>query len=116
MTRTLLEQTGLGLTKLALQPASGQVANSGANTLLTPAPGRRLRVFYAAYNPLNDVMAYFRFGAAGSAWLRNDILAHAVIAKDFGDFRYLEGADDEALVLVLSAAVVTNWNCFYLEV
>ena len=98
-----------------LTPASGQVSGSGNNTLITPASGKRVRVYYAAYNPLLAVEAAFRFAAAGALWLRNNVTANSVIAKDFGDFRYVQGAVDEVLILNLSLAVSTNWSCFYVE-
>mgnify|MGYP001573983118 CR=1 FL=1 len=96
--------------------ASGQVSASGNNTLVTPASGKKLRLFYVSYNPLLAIEAAFRFGASGSLWLRNNITANSVIAKDFGAFRSLEGAVDQALLLNLSLAVSTNWNVFYVEV
>lgn len=99
----------------ALTPASGQVSSSGNNTLLTPTSGKRLRVYYASYNPLTAVEAAFRFGAAGTLWLRNNITANSVISKDFGDLRYLQGAVNEAVLLNLSLAVNVNWNVFYVE-
>ena len=100
----------------ALTPASGQVTTLGNNTLLTPASGKKLRIYYVSYNPLVAVEAAFRFGAAGALWLRNNITANSVIAKDCGDLRYLEGAVDEVLILNLSLGVAVNWNVFYLEV
>ena len=100
----------------ALTPASGQVSSSGNNTLITPTSGKKLRVFYASYNPLLAVEAAFRFGAAGTLWLRNNITANSVVAKDFGDLRYLEGAVDQVLILNLSLAITTNWTVLYVEV
>lgn len=95
--------------------ASGQTAAAGNTTLVTPGAGNRLRISYVSYNPAAAVEAAFRFGAAGPLWLRNNITANSVVAKDFGDYRYLEGGADEALILNLSAAVATNWTCFYIE-
>ena len=100
----------------ALLSASGQVGSEGNNTLLTPVGGKKLRVYYLSYNPLEDVTAGFRFGAAGGLFLYNAVFDHAIVAKDYGDFRYLEGAVDEPLVLNLSGAIATNWNCNYVEV
>lgn len=99
----------------ALTIASGQVAGLGNNTLITPTAGKRLRVYYAAYNATVAVEAAFRFGATGTLWLRNNITANSVIAKDFGDFRFVQGAIDEVLILNLSLALATNWNIFYVE-
>lgn len=44
------------------------------------------------------------FGTGGTLWLRNTTTARSVIAEDFGDFRYVQGAADEGLYLNLSAA------------
>ena len=100
----------------ALTPQSGQATASGNNTLITPTSGKALRIFYAAYNPLASVEAAFRFGAAGTLWLRNNLVANSVVSKDFGDLRYLQGAVDEALILNLSLAASVNWTVFYKEV
>ena len=104
--------TGIGL----LTSVSGQVSGSGNNTLITPTSGKALRIFYASYNPLVAVEAAFRFGASGGLWLRNNITANSVIAKDFGDLKYVQGAVNEVLILNLSLAVAVNWNVFYQEV
>lgn len=104
--------TGVGV----LTSASGQASGSGNNTVVTPSSGKRLRIYYLSYNPLAAVEAAYRFGAAGTLFLRNNVTANSVIAKDFGDLRYLQGAVDEALILNLSSAVTTNWNAFYQEV
>ena len=100
----------------ALLSTSGQVEAQGNNTLLTPTAGKKLRIYYLSYNPLLAVEAAFRFGATGGLLLRNSVTANSVIAKDFGDFRYLEGAVDEALILNLSLGVAVNWNVTYVEV
>lgn len=96
--------------------ASGQVNGSGNNTLITPAAGKKIRLFYSSYNPLLAVEAAFRFGAAGDLFLRNNVLANSVVAKEFGFSRYKEGAIDEALILNLSLGVNVIWNAFYSEV
>ena len=103
--------TGVG----ALTYASGQTSTSGNTTLLTPASGKLIRVYYASYNPLLAVEAAFRFGATGTLWLRNNITANSVIAKDFGDFRFVQGTVGEVLILNLSLGVATNWNIMYVE-
>ena len=113
---TVQAVTGPFQTSGALIPSSGQVNGAGNNTLITPSSGKKLRVFYASYNPLLAVEAAFRFGAAGTLFLRNNILANSVIAKDLGDFKYLEGAVGDALLLNLSLAVNTNWTVFYQEI
>ena len=100
----------------ALNYASGQVNGLGNNTLITPASGKKIRIYYLNYNPLLAVEAGFRFGAAGTLLLRANVIANSVIAKDYGDFKYVEGAVDEALILNLSLAVNVIWNVFYLEI
>lgn len=101
---------------VSLTAASGSVAVSGNNTLITPTAGKALRVYYASYNPALAVEAAFRFGAAGTLWLRNSVTANSVVAKDFNALRYLQGGVDAVLFLNLSAAVTTLWNCFYEEI
>ena len=100
----------------ALSYGSGQVNGLGNNTCITPAAGKKIRVYYLNYNPLLAVEAGFRFGATGTLILRANVIANSVIAKDCGDFRYVEGAVDEALILNLSLAVNVIWNAFYLEI
>lgn len=101
--------------KISLTPRSGSVSGLGNNTLLTPAAGKKLRLAYASYNPALAVEAGFRFGAAGPLFLRNSVSAGSVIAKDFGDMRYTEGAVDDSLILNLSIGVATIWNALYQE-
>ena len=101
---------------VALTPASGQVSNIGNNILITPKLGMSLRMYYVSYNPLLDVEAAFRFGATGPLFLRNNIVAKSVIAKDFSAARYIQGNINEDFILNLSIAVSTIWNAFYVEV
>lgn len=101
---------------LALTTASGSASGSGNNTVITPASGKRLQVRYLSYNPVTAVECAFRFGTTGSLFFRNAVPAGAIVAKDFGDHRCLTGAVDEVLILNLSAAVATIWNCFYNEI
>ena len=61
------------------------------------------------------IAATVRFGAAGPLFLRNSVGAGAVIAKDFGDMRYLEGAVDESLFLNMVVGVACIWNAIYTE-
>lgn len=96
--------------------ASGQSSLSGNNSIVVPQSGKKLRIYYASYNPSVGVTAAFRFGASGPLWLQNTVTADSVIAKDFGDLRYSEGAIDESLFLNLSDSVPTKWNVFYVEV
>lgn len=107
----------VSVAKLKLTPVSGSVSSSGNNTVLTPTSGKKLRIYYLSYNPANPVDIAFRFGAAGPLFLRNNIVqGGSIIAKDFGDARYVEGAVDETLVLNLSSAVTAIWNAFYVEI
>ena len=101
---------------LTLTAVSGQTSASGNTTLITPTTGKSLRLSYVSYNPASAVECAFRFGAAGDLFLRNSVVANGIVAKDFGDLRYVEGAVNEALVLNLSSSVTTTWNCFYTEV
>lgn len=99
-----------------LMPASGSVSSAGNNACVTPASGKRLRVYYAAYNNSGAVEAAFRFGASGPLFLRNNlVMAGSIIMKEFGT-KYVEGGIDEPLYLNLSGAVATIWNAFYVEV
>lgn len=101
----------------ALIPASGVASASGNTTLVTPTAGMRLRVYYVAYNPAAAVEAGFRFGASGTLFPRNTLtVAGSVIAKDFGNLSYWQGAINESLLLNLSSAVSTVWNVLYVEV
>jgi len=96
-----------------LTPLGGQSVSSGNNILLTPPSGKAIRVHYASYNIKTDCEVGFRFGPAGNIWLQNDTVAKSVIAKDFGDFRWIEGEPDEALYLNVSITAVVNWTIIY---
>jgi hypothetical protein len=101
----------------ALLVASGSANQSGNNSVITPSAGKRIRLAYVSYNPSGAVEAAFRFGSSGTLFLRNNLVTGgSVIAKDFGDFRYVEGGVDQPLMLNLSAAVTTLWNALYTEV
>lgn len=101
----------------AQTPVSGSASSSGNNLLITPGSGKKLRISYLAYNPSASVEAAFRFGVAGNLFLRNSLtVGGSVIAKDYGDFRYIESAVNESLYLNLSGAVPTLWNVNYTEV
>lgn len=102
---------------MALSIASGSVNASSNNTVVTPTAGKKLRVHYVSYNPAEAVEAAFRLGSTGTRFLRNNLVAGgSIVAKDFGDFRYLEGAVNDPLILNLSSGVITIWNAFYTEV
>lgn len=102
---------------IKLIPVSGVVSSAGNNTCVTPASGKKLRVYYLGYNPSAPVEAAFRFGASGGLFLRYNIaVANSIIMKDTGDSeKYFEGLIDEALILNLSSAVATIWNAHYEE-
>mgnify|MGYP006329880227 CR=1 FL=1 len=103
--------------RLTLTPTSGSVSASGNNTLITPAANKRLRIYYVSYNPATPVEAAFRFGASGQLFLRNGIVTGgSIFTKDFGEFKNIQGQVGEPLILNLSGAVTTLWNCFYQEV
>lgn len=99
---------------IVLTPASGIVSASGLSACITPTSGRKLKIYYLAYNCLADVEAYFQFGSSSTHFLRNNIVAHSVIAKDFHG-KLIEGLVDEPLNIVLSVAVSVIWNAFYRE-
>ena len=100
---------------LQLTPAGGQVSSSGDNTLITPSSGKLLRIYYLSYNNTTaTVECYFTF--AGVNFLRNKIIANSVIAKDFGDFRCVQGSVGGTLVLNLDTATPVNWSCMYVEI
>lgn len=99
---------------LVLHLASGTASSSGNNLIVTPTSTFTLRVHYASYNPSAATTCAFRFGTSGTMFIKNALTTGgAVIAKDFGDFRYVEGAADESLYLNLSGAVDTIWNVLY---
>lgn len=95
--------------------ASGQVTTSGNTSLVTPASGATLHVHYCSYNPKAATEAGFRWGSTGTIFLRNDVTANSVIAKDFGETRYIMGKPDESLFLNQSVATTVNWTVFYTE-
>jgi hypothetical protein len=100
----------------ALLSKSGLVSSAGDNTIVTPTNGKRLRLHYLSYNPDGAVEVGFQMGGSGVLILRNKLtVGGSIIAKDFGDYRYLQGAINDPLTLTLSAAVSTIWNVFYVE-
>ena len=102
---------------IALTIGAGQATGAGNTLLVSPHPDRRLRLHYVSYNPKAAAEVGFRFGEAGLIWLRNDLIAPmSVIAKDLGDFRFLEGGVGEALYVNQNNAVTTNWTVFYTEI
>jgi hypothetical protein len=114
-------ETGLAkdatVTPYAVSSKSGTASSSGNNACVTPASGKKLRVFFVDYNPSAAVTAGFRFGASGDLWHYHAMTTGMVIvAKEFGPQRYREGGINEALNLNLSDAVSTIWNVYYIEV
>lgn len=115
----LVDATGslVDIDPLQLLPISGAVSGSGNTAILSPAAGKKLRVYYLSYNPASPTEAAFRFGAGGTMFLRNDVVVGgSIIAKDFGDHRYVEGTVDQNLYIYQSNAVTTIWNAFYVEI
>jgi hypothetical protein len=102
--------------RLVLKWACGEATASGNTTVVTPATGKKLHIGYLSYNPLTATQCAFRFGASGDLFLMNRVMATGIVAKDFGDLRYMEGGVNEALILNLGDAVSTLWNVFYVEV
>ena len=101
---------------IALLIGSGQVTAAGNTQLIAPHENRRLLLNYVSYNPNAAAEVGVRFGETGPIFLRNDLVAPmSVIAKDFGDFRFLLGGVGEALYLNQNNAVKTNWTVFYQE-
>lgn len=97
-------------------PVSGTTSSAGNTAVATPTSGKRIRISYLSYNPEAENECAFRFGASGALFLRNVVPAGGIVAKDFGDYRYIQGAVDEVLYINLSDAVPTIWNVFYSEV
>lgn len=95
--------------------SAGQVTTSGNTQIVAPMSGAKVRVHYCSYNPTAAAEVGFRFGSAGTIFLRNNVTAGSVIAKDFGEMRHIEGAPDEALFLNQNVAVITNWTVFYTD-
>ena len=98
-----------------LLSASGTASSSGANLIIAaPTAPFHIRLSYLSYNPDSPVTAAFSFGAAGTEFLKNKLQGSgSIVAKDFGDFKSLEGGEAVGLYLRLSAAVPTQWNVFY---
>ena len=94
----------------------GQVAAAGDTVLITPPSGRALRIYYVSYNPAAASEVGFKFGATGTVWLRNNLVANSVIAKDFKDLKYIQGAIDEVLSITQTNAVIVDWTVFYVLV
>lgn len=116
-TETTLLSVKTNTDHLLMFVASGSVSSSGNNLCITPTAGKKIRLHYISYNNAAAVEAAFRFGAAGTLFLRNSLtVAGCVIAKDFGDFRYIEGAINEVLNINLGTAVTVIWDAFYTEI
>lgn len=93
---------------------SGSTAASGNTAVVTPASGKAVRVHYVSYNPSSDQNEIaFRFGAAGTKFLLNTVPASSIIAKDFGDAKYITGAVDEVFYFYQGFGASTNYNVFY---
>lgn len=100
----------------AMSRVSGIASASGDTDLVVPFGTNKIRIHYMSYNPAAAVTAAFKFGS-GSLFFQNVVtVGGSIIAKDNGDFRYIEGSPGETLKLNLSAAVSTAWNVFYTEI
>lgn len=100
---------------LSVSWVSGNTSTSGA-ALVTPASGKKLRVYYASYNPqLVDTELGFQF-ASGVLFLYNQVPAGSIVAKDFGDTRYIQGGIDEPLNIFIGTFALVYFNVFYTEV
>jgi hypothetical protein len=95
---------------------SGQVTNSGDTTIITPAVGKRIRIYYVSYNLIDPTITeiYFKFPSIGP-FLRNKITQYSVIAKEFGTVRPLCGIINDVFIINLDQAVRVNWNASYEE-
>lgn len=93
---------------------SSSTAASGNTAVVTPASGKAVRVHYVSYNPSSDQNEIaFRFGAAGAKFLLNTVPAGSIIAKDFGDAKYVTGAIDEVFYFYQGFGASSNYNVFY---
>lgn len=100
---------------LPLLIASGKA--TGNAVCATPSSGKKLRIYYLAYQPLTQMEVWFNFGVSATKILYTRPVADGIVAKDFGEARYIQGNTDEALNLnVQLGAVTTYWNVFYIEV
>jgi hypothetical protein len=110
--RALLVSSGTGLLKVA----NGVTSASGLTTVVPFVSGKTLRIHYLSYNPSAPVTVSWNLGGVGTILANTLTIGGAIIAKDFGDFHYVECAFESNLQLELSAAVSTNWTAFYTEV
>lgn len=103
-----------------LRHASGKlVATAGANLILNFTSAEvRGRVHYLSYNPQAVMEIGFSFsGAPEDLILYNKItVPGSVIAKDFGDFSFLESGFEQPLYIWTSADGTVFWNVFYTEI
>lgn len=100
---------------LSVSWVSGLISTSGG-ALVTPASGKKLRVYYVSYNPeLVETELGLQFGS-GTLFLYNKVQAGSIIAKDFGDTRYLQGGINESLNIYIGTFSNVYFNVFYTEV
>lgn len=103
-----------------LTPYTGTATASGDTTILTPASGKKIRVYFFEANNggAADITAYFKFGSGGTG----KELGKTLIAKNGGGFarslvnNYFEGAADEVLKINLSSSGTINWTIGIMEV
>ena len=70
---TTHEPGGSDAMSIALTQLSGSVSSQGNNTVVTPTSGKKVRLYYASYNPALSCECAWRFGAAGGLFLRNNL-------------------------------------------
>jgi hypothetical protein len=97
-------------------------------SILTPSSGKKLRIHYISYCVTNQIdtlsaanpsVVGFKFNNHSNTdyFLYNRIVfSGTTIAKDFGDFRYIEGDVNEALNYYQELSLHSFINIFYTEV
>lgn len=98
----------------------GSVSGSGDQTLLTPAPGMALRLYYLqAGVPASaaDVDVILKFDTGGSTRYSFPLAAGGNWARNIGaGRRYVQGGVDEPLVANLSVSTTLLYSVEYEEV
>lgn len=97
---------------------SSSKSSSGDSIVLTPPTGKKIRLYYVNYSKDGgtgtDLVAYIKFGSNGDAKYRTAMKGGSTFARNIGaGQKYIEGANDEALYLNLSAADTVNYTFEY---
>jgi hypothetical protein len=97
------------------------VSASGDNTIVTPASGKAVRLYYVSLSAHDGngagVTCILKFGTGGSAKYKVSLTPKAIWARNIGaGRRYLQGAVDAPLVVNLSAAQSIHASIEYEEV